>query len=192
MKKIILLACAITLVGAGCAKLPKAQNNNQAGQDNQAVAPVVEKKTRPPEVNIPTEEINQFEELFKTKSAEAGFKIYYPTFIPETLKLNTERLIVNDISGKFKVVTYNLSDTANSLSSFIHIQEQIEGMELDPNIPKQAEAVYLKGYIKNIQTDDGQYYVLLFIKDDNTFIRMSAKTEVIDPDTLSKIAESMK
>lgn len=189
MKKLILLACITVLIGAGCTKAPKQTSNNQTAPNTPAPA-VGEKKTRPPEVNITPEENAALETTFAAKSEETGFKVYYPTFVPENLQVNKDSLLVNN-AGTGKIITYNLS-AKNSATPQVYIQEQTQGMELDPNIPEQQEAVYLKGYIKTIKNDAGEFYVLVFVKDEKTTIRMSVKTDVMDADTLSKIAESMK
>ena len=191
MKKIIVFAGILLLVGAGCAKTQKPNANAPAKQNNSQVIQNT-KNTRPPETTITNEENTIFENAFKAKSEEAGFKIYYPAFIPENLKLDEKSLLISNISQTNKIITYNLNDAKNPTTPLVFVQEQTEGMELDPNILKEGEADYLKGYIKTIQNDAGSFYVLLFLKDEKTSIRISAKTDIIDSDTLSKIAESMK
>lgn len=196
MKKFLIIICAALLIGAGCSKTPKPQNN-QPIQNTPTTDETTGKKSRLPEVNITNEQAAEFETVFNAKSTEANFKIYYPTFIPNNLKLNKESLTITDLSETRRIVTYNLSDSANSPESLVSVQEQINSgtdgiTELDQDIPKDEKAEYLKGFIKKIETSGGSYYVLLFLKDNKTYIRISAKTDIMDTDTLSKIAESMR
>lgn len=183
----------LLFVGAGCAKIQKTNVNVTAKQtDNKQAEEKIEKKTRPPETNISAEENTVFKNAFTAKSEETGFKIYYPTFIPENLKLDEKSLLISNIGQTNKIITYNLNNVKNPTTPLVFVQEQTDGMTLDPNILKEGETEYLKGYIKTIQNDAGSFYVLLFLKDEKTSIRISAKTDIIDSDTLSKIAESMK
>ena len=206
MKKIIILASVLLLAGAGCTKTQKPTTAKPADQNVDKVVQMVpeaeeksqiageniEKKTRPPEVNISPEQNTIFETAFAGKSKEAGFKIYYPAFIPESLKLDETSLSISKMGETGKVVTYNLNDIKNPTLPLVFIQEQTEGIALSPENLKEGETAYLNGYIKTIKNDAGSFYVLLFLKDDKTSIRISTKTDVMDLDTLSKLAESMK
>lgn len=208
MKKILILASVLLLAGAGCttktqqkptANVPADKNADKVAEiipEAEEKSPIagenIEKKTRPPEVNISSEQNTIFETAFAEKSTEAGFKIYYPTFIPANLKLDETSLSISKMGETGKIVTFNLNDITNPTMPLVFIQEQTEGIALNPENLKEGETAYLNGYIKTITNDAGSFYVLLFLKDDKTSIRISTKTDVMDLDTLSKLAESMK
>lgn len=212
-KKIIVLACALMLVGAGCTKTTKqtealAKRKEAATQEakvksQQTVTTTSETetvttteevrtlKTRAVESNLSAEEISEMERILSNKNTETGFKVYFPTFIPEKLKINEKSVAITDLGGARKIISYMLGDNSGSNKKWIAIQEQNDNAGSDPILLKEKGADYFNGYIETIKNDAGEFIVLTLIKEDKTFIKMTAKKEFIDADTLSKVAESM-
>lgn len=195
MKKIIIIVCVLILAGTGCTKTKKNTKQPQAAIEQTPQSEEKKEKqieTRAVESNLSAEEISEMEKILKTKSAEVGFKIYYPTFIPNKLKIDEKTININAIGRSKKIITYTLSDNTTSSDNWIAIQEQNDNTTLDQELINKGGAKYFNGYISTIKNDAGEFNVLIILKEDKTFIRMVVKKEFIDADTLSKIAESMK
>src|SRR3989338_796472 len=103
MRKLIILASILLLIGAGCAQ-PIKRANNPAAQKN-----IIKTTSSTPEAP-------------KTKE----FKIYYPEFLPEGLTLNKEKITEKLISPNSpdKYVLYTLGEQTDSDKPYISIRQQ--------------------------------------------------------------------
>lgn len=184
MKKILLLAGILLLVGAGCAK-PIKQTKNSATQKNPVGKTAVSATEEP-----------------KAKK----FKIYYPEFIPESLTLDKEKTIANLIipNKPDKYILYTLGEQTDQNKPYISIRQQpANGLKevIKNDSTERRFAPIENSKLKNLNgikysfkdsSTNKTSKQIIFITGDDTYIIISTQFDDFNFDILEKIAESMK
>jgi hypothetical protein len=201
MKIIIILAGILLFAGSSCVKLQE-QDNLSADQqqendttNQQQIDNVVEESVVEADVvvesNLSKLELADLDEIFSEKSSEAGFKTYYPSFIPGTIHLIKDSILISDIPDLGKVLTFNLGGSPDSDLPWISVQQQVDNVNSEHVLgPGEKAITNLNGYTLSNGNGAGEFYHAVFSTDDGTSIKLTSKHfNIVD---LVKVARSMK
>lgn len=185
MKYLTYILGLIILAGAGCTTTPK-KTDASIERFSSDISGFSDTK------NLTTEE------LFKTASTDAGFHIYYPTFVPDGLildhrftwdKKSVIILLITPFDPAIPAVTgvptitineHISSETPNKITQRISELESKEEIKVNGNI----------GYFGYYTMANLKFNTVIFSTKDGVDIGIWSRT--YDKDTLLQIAKSMK
>ncbi|OGH59950.1 MAG: hypothetical protein A2725_01800 [Candidatus Magasanikbacteria bacterium RIFCSPHIGHO2_01_FULL_33_34] len=167
MKKIIILTSLLFFLGIGCTKNTPPITTNQTN--------------KLPDTNVVKE---------PTIEEKIGFKIHYPSYIPNGLEFNRENLVTFSGIDNRKGATYLLGKSTDTAEPWVIILEQKDTGEYT-EIQKTAEKIegLLNGFYITNEVDSKTYYHVIFWTENSNTIKLSSN--YYDVEELTKIAKSM-
>lgn len=147
--------------------------------------------------NVTNSENKAHNEIFKAVINDAGFHIYYPSYIPSETLLNEKSLFWDTENSEDKVASFSLGDMSNPSSNlpWISIYQNYTTGELKNFVLRKLENLEIKKQVlinKNygFSGSSGKFNYVIFSTEDGVDIALWSKS--YDTDTLIRVAESMK
>lgn len=135
-------------------------------------------------------------EVAKKATEVAGFKVYYPSYVPKEIQLDQAQI---NISPEKNFATCELGDAYKS--GILIIQRSIKSESDKSNALKKIDVLEGKkevsindttAYIGVLTSDTNVFNKILYITPDNVFIEIRANANYFNSDTLVKVAESLE